>query len=130
MEDKRIFFGSGSIKTKIIGKVFNEQMYIEEGKSILPRISPKCERCNNNDYYYIGRSSELQVFYIPIVKHDVMYSIICPNCRETIELEFDEYLIIEPLIKVNKKYEKGKITKHEHEMNVRDILSKIITKQR
>ncbi len=130
MEDKSLFFGNGSVITKIIGKVFYEQMYLEEGKWILPRISPKCEKCDNNDYYNISRSSNMQVFYIPIVKHDLIYSIICSNCGERIELEFDEYLIIEPLMKVNKKYEKGKITKHEHEMQVKDILSKIMMDRR
>lgn len=129
MDDKNNTWGIGSVKTKIIGKVLSEQMYLREGKWILPRISPKCEKCGSNDFYYICRSSNLQVFYIPVIRHDVKYSIICSNCRETIELEFNEYLVIEPLIKANKKYEKGKITRNEHEMLVKDILYKIETKQ-
>jgi hypothetical protein len=130
MEDKNNSWGIGSVKTKIIGKVFNNQMCLEEDKWTLPRISPICEKCNNNEYYNISRSSSLEVFFIPMVKHDVKYSIVCPNCRETIELDFDEYLIIEPLIKANRKYENGKITEHEHEMLTLDILNKIAIKRR
>lgn len=130
MNDKNTSWGIGSVKTKIIGKVLSRQMYLKEGKWILSRISPKCEKCGSNDYYYICRSSNLQVFYIPVVRHEVKYSIICSSCRETIELEFDEYLTIEPLIKANRKYEKGKMTKQEHEMEIKDILNKLEMKRK
>ena len=115
---------SGPIKTKVIGKIYKEQMY-KKDKWILPRISPKCENCNNNEYYTITCSTVTCIILSSIIKGDKVYKIICPNCGETIELEFDEYLTIEPLIKINKKYKEGKIRKIQYDRSVDDILSKI-----
>ena len=94
--------GYGKTKMKEIGKVYVKQMVDEySGKWILPRIPPKCEMCSSNEFYNIIRISKSFIFYISIP--DSHYKIVCPECGDSIELEFEEYSSIKKLMKENKK---------------------------
>lgn len=117
--------GEGSVKTKLIGKIHVDQMRLEnDGRWILPRISPICENCNNNKHYNVYKSYNTYIFGLPF-KLDVIYKIVCPECNETIELEIEEFLTIEPFIKINSKLDEGKISEKEHRYKVDTIMYKL-----
>ncbi|QZY56479.1 hypothetical protein [Crassaminicella profunda] len=118
-----MYVGIAPIKTKNVGKIYLEQMYIQGSKKwILSRISPKCENCNSNKHYDVICTSKLFIIVIP---YDKAYKIVCPKCGETIGLDFEEYLLIEPFIKLNKKYEEGKISHQEYEDRITKISDKL-----
>lgn len=117
--------GNGAIKTETVGKVYREQMYILDSREwILRRISPICENCNDNKHYNIKCTSKKYIAYLIVPYYVKTYKIACPNCGESIKLELKEYLIIEPFIKVNRKYEQGKISQQEYNYKILKISKK------
>lgn len=114
--DIKFLFGKRIIKTKVIGKIFKEQM-------VLKRFSPICENCNSNSYYNISCTYYIKTPVIPI--YEKKYEIKCPECGETIELDYEEYLKINSIIKLNNKYEKGKINKEKYELVQNKILNRL-----
>jgi len=109
-------------RTKDVGKVYIDQMHIKDSSQwTLSRISPKCENCNSNKYYNISCTSKMFILVIP---YDKEYKITCAECGETIGLEFEEYLLLDPFVKVNKKYEEGKISRQEYDYKIEEIFDK------
>ena len=87
---------------KVIGKIKRDQMYKLNSKEwLLPRINPICENCKSNDYYTIDKLFYKIFKVLPYGNSEQVYRIICPNCRETIELDIEEFLDIKPFIKLN-----------------------------
>jgi hypothetical protein len=116
----------GKTETKLLGKVKREQLYMPDSEEwLLRRISPCCENNCNNDYYYVNTSFRKLFVYLPIGKMEEVFRIICPNCRETIELEVEEYLLIEPFIKLNGLLEQGKIDEYEYNYRIDKINDKL-----
>ena len=116
------FLSKAPTKTKTVGKIYLKQMYIRDRKDwILSRISPKCMNCSSNKYYDVNCISKVFLF---IIQYDKTYKIVCPECGETIELDLEEFLIIESFIKVNKKYDEGKISHQGYEYKMQKIYRK------
>lgn len=109
--------------TRYVGQVYVDQLSsIKKEKEVLQRISPKCENCNNNDYYGIYETSKLfRVFNIPLVQCDTVYYFSCPECNFGFKLNPEEFKILEQIALNNSKYLEGSITKSEFESNLRSI---------
>lgn len=120
-------FIKGPKKAKPLGRVQSEQMSFEDGSGlILQRISPVCEKCNSNKYYYVYKSYKPESIVIPIpFKIELIYTIVCPECGEAIELAIEEFEILRPIVNVNNKLEKGKISEMECKRQVEEILKKL-----
>ncbi|MFT9497057.1 hypothetical protein [Anaerosolibacter sp.] len=119
--------GTGSDKsnlkreTELLGKVWKHQMYkLDSEEWLLSRINPDCENCNNNDYYNFDMSF-IKPYGLPLGKLHKIFRIVCPNCGETIELDVEEFIHIDPLIKVNNLFESGKIDESEYKYRLQKI---------
>lgn len=116
------FFADKNCKTEFLGKVFTEQMYFEKKEEwLLNRIPPICENCSNNKYFNFSKSYEVILPY----NVNIIYSIICPECGGTFELEIEEYSMLEPFITLNKKFEKGKISEEEYKEQELKIIERL-----
>ena len=104
-------------ETQVIGKVMASQLKLPEtGKWMLARISPVCEKCGTDTYYHI-QVSYLPLLWglVPFVKRGKRYQMACPECGETTELDYSEYLTIEPFLRLNNLYEAGKIDEADYQ---------------
>jgi len=109
-------------ETKLIGRVKQSQMYRSGTQEwLLPRINPKCEICHKNDHYNLIETYVKPFLVLPFGKWHRIIKIVCPACTETIELDFDEYLLLEPYIKLNNLLESGKIDEYSYKYRL-DLL--------
>lgn len=117
------FFGKDIARTKYVGNVYVDQLRnIKKENEVLQRIAPKCENCNNNDYYSIYETFRLfRVLRIPLVQYDTSYYFSCPECNFGFKLEVEEFKKLEQIALINSKYMEGKITKSEFENSLRNI---------
>jgi len=81
-----------------IGYIPKDQL-IFDGKWLLDRLSPTCEGCSNTNGYSIFKDT-----YTQFLSKTQNYVISCIDCDFFFELEYDEYLKIEKLAKLNQKY--------------------------
>lgn len=114
-------------QTKKLGRVLKTQMYKPYTKNwLLQRINPQCENCNGNDYYIIISAFFKPLGLMPIGKTDEIIRITCPNCGEAIELDHQEYLLIQPFVKLNSMLDSGKIDDYEYKYRQEKIEGKYI----
>lgn len=119
--------GWGKVKTELLGKVKQTQMYKPNTEEwLLQRINPQCENCNSNEYYAINTSYRKLVVIFPLGRMEEVFRIICPNCGETIELEKEEFAVIEPFVNVNNLFELGKIDEYEYKLRLDKIEAKYL----
>jgi hypothetical protein len=97
---------------------------------LLRRISPNCESSCGNEYYNINTSFRNLVVIIPLGRTQEIFRLICPICGETIELEVEEFRLIEPFIEVNKLLESGKIDEVEFRNRIDKIESRLLKLRR
>ncbi len=125
-----MYFGrisNGPIKREreLTGRVRQSQMFRPNTQEwLLPRINPKCENCNNNEYYNIYAAYIKPFLILPFGQWHPVFQIVCPVCSETIELDIDEYLLLRPFIKLNNLLETGKIDKREYKYRLERLESK------
>lgn len=113
-------YGKEKVDSKKLGKIYTNQMYLEcNNKWLLSRISPICENCSKNNYYSIYKNISAQVGIFAQIES--IYKIACPDCNEAIELDREEYYIIEPIVKLNKKLEEGKIDEYQFDRKMEKI---------
>ena len=92
-----------------------------EEEWLLKRISPICENCSKNKYFNFNKIYEINLpFDLKII-----YSIACPECGGSFELDIEEYLMLEPFITLNKKFENGKISDQEYKDKEQRIMDKL-----
>ncbi|MBA1336287.1 MAG: hypothetical protein HPY66_2722 [Firmicutes bacterium] len=91
---------------------------------LLPRINPKCENCNNNEYYNIYTTYIKPFLILSFGEWHPIFQIVCPVCGETIELDIDEYLLLSPFIKLNNLLETGKTDEYEYKYRLEVLESK------
>jgi hypothetical protein len=116
-------WGKDIARTRHVGQVYVDQLSsIKKEKEVLQRISPRCENCNNNEYYSIYETSRLfRLVNIPLVQCDVVYYFSCPECNFGFKLELEEFKTLEQIALSNSKYLEGLITKSEFEIRLRNI---------
>ncbi|WP_139176391.1 hypothetical protein [Natronincola peptidivorans] len=111
--------------TEVIGKIKWHQMFKPNTEEwLLKRINPKCENCNNNDYYIIDTTFYKPLGVLPLGKIDKIIRIICPKCKEVIELDREEFVSIRPFIKINNLFESGKIDEYQYKYRLEKIEEK------
>jgi hypothetical protein len=119
--------GYGKVETKLLGSVKQKQMYLPNSEEwLIRRISPICENCNDNDYYNIYTSCIRIAGIIPLGKMDQIYKITCPKCSETVELEVEEFMLIQPFIELNSLLEEGKIDDFIYSERLEKIESRLL----
>lgn len=112
--------------TKILGRIKSIQMSNSMSKEwLLNRINPKCENCASDDYYNIEISYHKPLVVLPIGKLNPIYKLVCSNCRETIELDLEEFYKIRPFINLNKSYDYGKIDEKEYNYRIKELERKL-----
>ena len=101
---------------------FSGSQLVYEGKSFVPRIPVLCDESKESDY-------ELWLedrFFIFIFK--TRYVIFCKNCGERLELDINEYISINKVVRLNNKLKKGKIDKELYLIKLNKLKNRLSKK--
>jgi len=112
-----------------VGYIHSKQMSLSDQSWVLNRIPPICEICNKNDHFLIRKTRIRSLFSWFNTDQD-NFEIYCPNCGDIIELDFEEYLVIKPIVKLNEKLENKTITWDEFDYKLANTLTKIHMKHK
>ncbi len=82
-----------------------------------------------NDHFLIRKTRIRSLFSWFNADQDD-FEMYCPNCGDIIELDFEEYLIIKPILKLNEKLENKTITWDEFDYKLANTLTKIKMKHK
>lgn len=87
-------------EVKQLGSIAKADMVQTNGVDwLLPRINPACENCGRNDDYNIDVTYTRPFIVSPWGMANRIYRIVCPECRETIELDAVEYAALKPCLR-------------------------------
>lgn len=106
-------------KRKTLGYISGEQLVIN-GVSIVPRLPSYCDDSSEMSEFEVWKEGYYLNINIP-----AKYKVRCKKCGFNLELDFEEYYIIRKLIRVNHKFEIGKITEDEHISKIELLKDKI-----
>lgn len=105
---------------KQIGFIKKEQLEYN-GVWLLKRVSPICEGCSSSQGYNIFLDT-----YSRFLSKKSHHLIACAECEDSFELDYEEYLKIKKIVKLNQAHEEGKLSDQEYNYKLDKMIKKLM----
>jgi hypothetical protein len=91
-----------------------------------PVLPQKCQHCNNEEFWHLYKISKwFTLFFIPIFQYESQSLLVCPICKNSMQIDkeiFDKY---KPMAKINTAFCKNEIGE-EQRIKQLNSLSKLV----
>ncbi|MDP4182817.1 MAG: zinc-ribbon domain-containing protein [Bacillota bacterium] len=90
-----------------------------------PVLRYHCQHCNNDEFWQLcTRKTWFTLFFIPVIPYSTERLLVCPICKKVDVLGKMEYDKLKAIALCNKDLMNNTITEAEHEMRVKELLSR------
>lgn len=103
---------------KEIGFILKNQLEFG-GVWLLKRVSPICEACSSTQGYLIWKDT-----YTSFLNKESYYKIACVECKEAFKLDYEEYLKIYKIVKLNQAHKKDKLSDQQYYYKLDKLIEK------